>query len=178
MNFVWFIIGLLIWGFLFWNFISVMLGAVSLPFINLFTFASENKEKLWAKVVSPIAIIFMFLFGTLFICVIYGGGIGLLALIFAGKAIYPMPYFIIAGICAFSIIAPSGETNTLGMVLSLLSYIVVVNIHKIASLMGTTIGYFISLIQMILWIAIPLIIVLWIILGILNLFKGKTKTKT
>jgi hypothetical protein len=93
----------------------------------LLTFAAENT---WRKSVKwfllPVSFAIAFLFGTLLPVFVYGGTLSLIAGIFAEKAQHPMVYWIVGGIVSFGIMAPSGETNPLGMFLSLASFLLVI----------------------------------------------------
>ena len=89
MNFVWFIVAQIAWGLFFWYFISMIISLPAMPFMVLVVHASENINKRWARILLPIGIFFGFIFGTLLLCSIYGGGMGLIALNFAKNATYP-----------------------------------------------------------------------------------------
>ena len=171
MNFVWFIIAQILWGLLFWYFIGMIISLPSMPFILLMGYASENIEKKWAKILLPIAVFFGFIFGTLLLCLIFGGGVGLIASNFSEKATYPLVYLIIGGFMAFTISAPSGETNCLAMALSLLSYILTVNMKNIANMMGITVAILYNLV----WIVLIIFILSMIIGGIFGWLKSGSK---
>lgn len=137
MSFIWFILALVFFGFCFWKFIFVLLTLPSIPAMRLFSFATEKTLRKWVKwCLLAISLVIGFLFGTLLPVFVYGGTLALIANRFAEKASYPMVYWIIGGILSFFIMAPSGETNPLGMVLSLASFLLVIFSKVFTGILG------------------------------------------
>lgn len=171
MNFVWFIVATVVWSWFFWYFLLMIISVPSIPFMALVAHVSENPHKKWSKILFPIAIFFGFIFGTLLISLVFGGGIGLIALNFAEKATHPLAYFILAGIGAFYISSPAGETSIIASILSLLSYLLVVNINNIANLMGTTV----ALLYNLLWFVFVMAFIGFAIWGVFAWLKSASK---
>lgn len=159
MNFVWFIVALIAFEVFYWYFISMILFVPAMPAMALLGYAGENSHKKWIRIfLFPMSLVLAFIFGTLLNCLVFGGGLGWLVLPFVEKATHPWIYYIIAGLGAFFIAAPSGETNLLAMVLSLLSYLAVVFMEKAESIMGGIIGWFYGILSLIIGIAVLILI--------------------
>jgi len=126
-NFIWFILAMIFFNIFYWYFISSLLFIPQMPIMALVVYAQENSYKKWVRIfLLPVALTVGIIVGTLIPCSIFGGGLGLVALNFTENVSYPLVYFIIAGFCAFTIAAPSGETNLLGSFLSLFAFLMVI----------------------------------------------------
>jgi len=88
----------------------MLFGIVSIPTSAFLAYTADNLYKKWVKIfLFPLSVILAFIFNLFILSLIYGGGLGLIALSFAKDTSHPLIYLIIAGISAFFISAPSGE---------------------------------------------------------------------
>ena len=136
-NFIWFILAIIFFNIFYWYFIFMLLSIPQMPVMILIAYAAENSYKIWIRrFLLPIALIAGFIVGTLIPCVIFGGGLGLIALNFVENITFPLVYFIIAGFSAFAIAAPSGETNLAGQFISLFTFLIVILKTSMELVMG------------------------------------------
>ena len=145
MNFVWFLIAIILFYIFYWYFLSLIIFLPSMPVMSLVVYLTENTEKRWVKIALIPTIILAFILGTFLPCAIFGMGMGVTVLRFVGEATYPIIYFLIAGFGAFTISAPGGETSFPGMLISLITYIITVTISKFALFSGITIDFLFDL---------------------------------
>jgi len=118
-------------------------------------YATENTWRKWIKwFLLPVAVVLAFIFGTGLITFVYGGALALIAQRFVENASYPWIYWIICGIAAFYIMAPSGETNLLAMLLSLAFYLLVVFSNILTGVLGTILGVVLTILQFVVGIAL------------------------
>lgn len=155
MNFVWFIIVLVLFEVLFWHYILMILGLPGMAAMPLLIYATENTWRKWIKwLLLPVAMVLAFIFGTGLIAFVYGGTLALIAQHFAENTSYPWIYWVICGIAAFYIMAPSGETNLLAMLLSLVSYLLVIFSNILTGVLGGILTIVATIFQLIVGIAI------------------------
>ena len=155
MNFVWFAIILVIFEILFWHYIFMILGLPGMGAMAILTYATENTWRKWIKwLLLPVAVVMAFIFGTALIAFVYGGALALIAQHFAENASYPWIYWIICGIAAFYIMAPSGETNLLAMLLSLASYLLVIFSNILTGILGGILTIVATIFQLVVGIAL------------------------
>ena len=110
-----------------------------------------------------------FIVGTLLPCAVFGMGMGLITLHFAGEATYPIIYFLLAGIGAFVISAPSGESSVPGMLISLGTYLTTVLIQRFTIFSGITM----STLFYVAWWGLGILVLIGIISGIINYLVKK-----
>jgi hypothetical protein len=155
MNFIWFVVALVIFEILFWYYIFMILGLPGMGAMALLVYATENAWRKWVKwLLLPPARALAFIFGMVLIAFVYGGALALIAQHFAENASYPWIYWVICGIAAAGIMAPSGETNLLAMLLSLASYILVVFSNILTGVLGAILGVVLTILQFVVWIAL------------------------
>jgi hypothetical protein len=110
-----------------------MFMIVSLPsmaFLLLLAWAAEG-DNTTAKKIFFIPIIFgSFLFGTLVPVLFYSSGIFAVTQHFMRESTHPIVYAIVGGLLCLLIRAPSGEANGLGILTSVVSYILYMTILK------------------------------------------------
>lgn len=155
MNFIWFIVVVVIFEILFWHYIFMILGLPGMGAMAILIYATENTWRKWIKwLLLPVAVVLAFIFGTALIAFVYGGALALIAQHFAENASYPWIYWIICGIAAFYIMAPSGETNLLAMLLSLASYLLVIFSNILTGILGGILTIVATIFQLVVGIAI------------------------
>jgi len=125
--------------------LSIIIFLPSIPVISFVVYLTENIEKIWAKTALIPTIMLAFILGTFLPCAIFGMGMGITVLRFVEEATYPIIYFLIAGLGAFTISAPSGETSLLGMFISLTTYIITVTIYEFTIFSEITIDFLFDL---------------------------------
>ncbi len=145
MNFVWFLVSIILFYIFYWYFLSLIIFLPSMPIMGLVVYLTENTEKKWVKIALIPTIVLAFILGTFLPCAIFGMGMGVTVLRFVGEATYPIIYFLIAGIGAFTISTPGGETSFLGMLISLITYIITVTIYEFTIFSGITIDFLFDL---------------------------------
>jgi len=115
-------------------------------------------------------IFLVFIFSGFLPAAIYGIGMGWIATTAASKATYPLVYLILAGIGAFLIRAPNGETSIFAMLSSIGAYVVAIVNKKVVHIFEN----FWDFIMALTWIIIPLVLLWLVVLWINSLFsKGK-----
>lgn len=155
MNFIWFIIVLVLFEVLFWYYIFMILGLPGMVAMALLIYATENSWRKWVKwLLLPVATVLAFIFGTGLIAFVYGGTLALIAQHFAENSSYPWIYWGICGIAAFYIMAPSGETNLLAMLLSLGSFLAVVFSSVVTGALGLLLAIVVGVIQLVVGIGL------------------------
>ena len=169
MNFVWFLVEVAVFNLFFWRVLSIVIFLPSVPIVGLIGYLTENSEKKWARIALVPTMIIGFIVGTLLPCAVFGMGMGLIALQFTGKATYPIIYFLLAGIGAFVISAPSGETSAPGMLISFFAYLLTVVIQRFAIFSGITI----STLFYVAWWGLGILVLIGIISGIVNYLVKK-----
>jgi len=158
-NFVWFIIVLVLFEVLFWHYILMIVGLPGMAAMPLLLYATENSWRKWVKwVLLPVATVLAFIFGTGLIAFVYGGTLALIARHFAENSSYPWIYWGICGIAAFYIMAPSGETNLLAMFLSLGSFLAVVFSSVVTGVLGLLLGIVVGVIQLVVGIGLVVLL--------------------
>lgn len=145
MNFILFLLAIVLFYFLYWYVLSLIIFLPSMPLMGFIRYLEENAEKRWAKLVLIPTFVLAFILGTFLPCAIFGMGMGVTVLNFVEEATYPFIYFLIAGIGAFTISAPSGESSFPGMIISLVAYIITVTISKFSIFSEITIDFLISI---------------------------------
>ena len=171
MNFVWFLVEVAVFNLFFWRVLSIVIFLPSVPVVGLIGYLTENPEKKWAKIaLVPTMIIGFIIVGTLLPCAVFGMGMGLIALQFAGKATYPIIYFLLAGIGAFVISAPRSVP---GMLISLGTYLTTVLIQRFTIFSGITMT---TLFYVALW-GLGILVLIGIISGIVNYLAKKDSVK-
>lgn len=145
MNFVWFLLSIILFYIFYWYFLSLIIFLPSMPVMGLVVYLTENTKKRWAKTALIPTIVLAFILGTFLPCAIFGMGMGVTVLRFVGEATYPIIYFLIAGFGAFIISAPNGETSFSGMLISLIIYIMTVTISEFTLFSGITIDFLFDL---------------------------------
>lgn len=141
MNFIWFLLAIVLFYFLYWYALSLIIFLPSIPLIGFVSYLEENIEKRWAKIALIPTFILAFILGTFLPCAVFGMGMGVTVLNFVEEATYPIIYFLIAGIGAFTISAPSGESSLPGMIISLAVYIITVTISEFSIFSEITIDF-------------------------------------
>lgn len=145
MNFIWFLVAIVLFYFLYWYALSLIIFLPSMPLMSFIVYLEENSKKRWAKILLIPTFIVAFILGTLLPCAIFGMGMGVTVLNFVQEVTYPFIYFLIAGIGAFTIFAPSGESSFPGMIISLVAYIITVTISKFSIFSEITIDFLMSI---------------------------------
>ena len=123
MHFVKFLIGVVCFQLLYWHLIHLIISLPSFMFMPAIVWASEGKKTLLKKILLVPVFIGGFLFGTLIPVMFFSAGIFGIANYFSQAASHPWLYVIIGGLFCFWIAAPSGETSSIAMLISLISYI-------------------------------------------------------
>jgi hypothetical protein len=124
-NFVWFIVSLVIFYWLFWKILSLILALPSMGMVVVLGWANEGEPSLFKRLIKWPAFIIARLFGTELQTFTYGIGAGLLAATFAFDSTYPWFYYLVGGLFAITMTAPSGEGNWIGRLEALGLFIVV-----------------------------------------------------
>ena len=135
--------------------------------MGLMKYFDSNPHKLIIKILFIPAMIVTFFISLFIPSIIFGMGIGVTTLKFASEASYAPVYFIIAGIAAFFISAPNGETNFIAMLISLGGYLATIFLPKYRYLSGLTIDILMSF----LWIALSLLFfggILYLLIGFMD----------
>jgi|GEM_PF-3730353 len=146
MNFIWFLLATILFYLFYWYVLSwIILFPPSIPIMVFIRYLTEHTEKRWTKIALIPTFVIGFIIGTLLPSAIFGMGTGVIALNFAEKATHPLIYFLLAGFSAFTISAPTGETSLLGMLISLVSYVITVTISKFTLFSTVTIGFLTNL---------------------------------
>jgi len=101
-----------------------------MAFMPLLTWATEGNRTRAKKVLFVPIFVGTFVFGTLLPALFYSGGIFAITTYFMKGASHPVVYAIIGGFFCFWFAAPSGETNLLAVLLSVVSYILYMTILK------------------------------------------------
>lgn len=148
---------------------------VSLPsvaFIRLFSWATEgNATKAKGILLIPI-LAGSFLFGTLVPVLFYSAGIFTITHTFMTDASHPMVYAIIGGLLCLWMRAPSGETNVLGILISVVSYILYMTVLDIFGRNMTIMG--LASVNLILAILLP-VLAIGLIISFLSWVISKMK---
>ena len=168
MNFIWFVLATIFFYVFYWYILSLIIFLPSVPIMGFIGYLTEHMEKKWAKIALVPTFIMSFLLGILLPSALFGMGVGVITLNFAEKATYPLIYFLLGGLGAFTISAPSGETSLPAMLISLATYVITVRIPKFALFSAVTIG---SLANMVLW-GVGLLIFVGIAFGVVKFIVG------
>ena len=173
MNFVWFVIASICFYILYWFLLSMIIFLPSMPIMGLVAYLSENSEKKWAKIAIPPTFVLAFLFGTLLPCAIFGMGMGLIASRFGTGVSLSFIYYILAGIAAFTISAPSGETSFFGSLISLGAYLLTIFIPRLTrfseAMMDT--------LYTVAFGGLVLLVVIGVIVLVINFVAGKIRRR-
>jgi hypothetical protein len=151
MNFIKFIVSLILFKLLYHFFFSIII-LPCFPFISLTAWAQEGK-KILAKMIllAPIAI-GVFIFGNLVPVFVFSTGVFIITGFFVETASYPWIYIVLGGLWCLFISAPNGEANIVGILMSIAFYICHMTIFK--NMMDAII--MVSVIISLAWIVISL----------------------
>jgi len=174
MNFIWFLLAIVLFYFLYWYALSFIIFLPSMPIMGFIGYLTKNAEKKWAKIAFIPTIILAFILGTFLPCAIFGMGMGITVLNFTDEATYPLIYFILAGFAAFAISAPSRETSPPGMIISLAAYIITITVSKFSIFSEMTIDFLMN----IFWVALVLLILIGIVFLIITFLDEKITKKS
>ena len=174
MNFIWFLLAIVLFYFLYWYALSLIIFLPSMPLIGFIGYLEENAEKRWAKIALIPTFILAFVLGTFLPCAIFGMGMGVTVLNFVEEATYPIIYFLIAGFGAFTISAPSGESSFPGMIISLTAYIITVTISKFSIFSEITI----DLLMSIFWVGSGLLLLIGVVFLIIGFLDEKISKRS
>lgn len=128
MNFIEYGFTIICFEFLFWYYIFLILSLPSMPFIYLLRGATREQKTHAKKALLVPILVGLFVFGTLVPVLFYSAGIFAITNFFMHYASHPVVYAVVGGLLCFAIIAPSGERNLLGVVVSVASYILYMTI--------------------------------------------------
>ncbi len=177
MHFIKYAIAIICFEFLFWYLIFIIISLPSMAFLPLLSWATEEHRSRAKKILSIPILVGMFLFGTLLPALFYSGGIFATTNYFMKGASHPMLYAIIGGLLCFWCVAPSGETNLLAILVSVVSYILYMTILKtFGQSIGDT-GF--GIVDWILAILLPLLLIgliIAFICWIISKFRTNGKT--
>lgn len=174
MNFIWFLVAIVLFYFLYWYTLSFIIFLPSIPLMNFIVYLEENSKKRWAKILLIPIFIIAFILGTLLPCAIFGMGMGVTVLNFVEKATYPIIYFLIAGFGAFTISAPNGESSFPGMMISLAAYIITVTISKFSIFSEITLDFLMNIVFM----GLGLLFAVGVVFLIINFLDEKISKKS
>ena len=164
MNFIWFLLATICFYVFYWYILSLIIFLPSVPIMGFIGYLSEHIEEKWAKIALVPTVFMSFLLGTLLPSALFGMGVGAITLNFAEKATHPLIYFLLGGLGAFTISAPSGETSLPAMLISLATYVITVRIPKFALFSEVTIG---SIANVVFW-GLGLLIFVGIVFGVIK----------
>lgn len=176
MHFIKYVIAITCFEFLFWYLIFMIISLPSMAFIPWLTWATEEERTKIKKILFVPILIGMFLFGTLLPALFYSGGIFATTSYFMKGASHPVVYAIIGGLLCFWFAAPSGETNLLAVLLSVILYILYMTILKTFGQNIGDIGF--SIVNWILAILLPLLfigLIIAVISWIISKFRKQKK---
>jgi hypothetical protein len=148
---------------------------VSLPsmaFVPLLVWATEGNRTKSKRILYIPILIGTFLFGTLVPILFYSAGIFAITDYFMRAASHQMVYAIVGGLLCFWIRAPSGETNVLGILVSVVSYILYMTILKTLGQNVSDMGF--TIVKLILAILFP-VLILGLIITFLSWVVSKLK---
>ena len=174
MNFIWFLLSIVLYYILFWQVLSFIIFLPSMPLMGFIGYLEKNIEKRWAKFALIPTFILAFILGTFLPCAIFGMGMGVTVLNFVERATYPIIYFIIAGIGAFTISAPSGESSFAGMVISLIAYTISITISGFSAFSSITIDFLMNIV----FIGLGLLLIIGIVFLIIGFLDNKISKKS
>lgn len=132
MVFIKFAIAIVCFEIFFWYFLGTILSLPSMFLVGLFSHLSQRSHKIAGKILLVIVGFLAFFTGVFLLSAVHGIGIGWIATISADKATYPIVYLIIAGISAFFMVAPSGESSIVASLISLGMYLTTIFVKKVA----------------------------------------------
>ena len=174
MNFFWFLLSIVLFYILFWQVLSLIIFLPSMPLMGFIGYLEENIEKRWAKIALIPTFILAFILGTLLPCAVFGMGMGVTVLNFVEEATYPIIYFVIAGIGAFTISAPSGESSFPGMIISLIAYVITIMISEFSIFSTITIDFLMSIV----FIGLGLLFIIGVVFLIVGFLDEKISKKS
>ena len=82
MNFIWFLLSIILFYMLYWYVLSYIIFLPSYPIMGFITYLIENNKKKWTKIVLIPTFILAFILGTFLPCAIFGAGFLIIAIIF------------------------------------------------------------------------------------------------
>ena len=130
MHFIKYGIVIVCFEFLFWYLIFMIVSLPSMAFVQFLTWATDGDRTKTKRILLTPILIGGFLFGNLVPSLFFSAGIFVITNYFMMDASHPMVYAIVGGLLCFLSIAPSGEANLMGMLISVLSYILYMTILK------------------------------------------------
>jgi hypothetical protein len=123
MTFIEYAIAIICFGFLFWYLIFMVISLPSMPFVGLLAWATREQKTHARRVLRVPIMVGAFVFRNLVPSLFYSLGIFAITNYFMQNASHPIIYAIVGGLLCLWIRAPSWETDLVGTVISVVSYL-------------------------------------------------------